>query len=80
MRAVGDDFQPAVVEAIDGQVEVSQAGVASHPCPGFTVDSHAPGGCGFGLSLAYKVKHVQVSCGAACGATRARVSKRALES
>ena len=32
-ETVCDDFQPAVVEAIDGQVEVSQAGVGSHPCP-----------------------------------------------
>ena len=37
-ETVGDDFQPAVVEAIDGQVEVSQAGVGSHPCPSFRAD------------------------------------------
>ena len=37
-ETVGDDFQPAVVEAIDGQVEVSQAGVGSHPRPSFTAD------------------------------------------
>ena len=37
-ETVGDDFQPAV-EAIDGQVEVTQAGVVgSHPCPSFTAD------------------------------------------